>query len=241
MASEIERPWQSRIMVGGFQPFSTIDWPGQVAAVVFLSGCPWRCHYCHNPDLQARPGAAQADSLLAWASIEAALDKRRGWLDGVVFSGGEATADRALPEAIEYVRSMGFKVGLHTGGAYPERLAKLLPLLDWVGLDFKTEPNAYPALTGVPGSGGKACRSAHLVATSGLPYEFRLTYHSALITEASLHKVFDYAQALGCEHFVLQEYRSVAGLQHLPHLGVSGAVLEEAARRFAKFSFRAAN
>ena len=40
--------------VGGLVPFSTVDWPGQLAAVVFIAGCPWRCHYCHNVELQPR-------------------------------------------------------------------------------------------------------------------------------------------------------------------------------------------
>ena len=38
-----------------------------------------------------------------------------------MFSGGEATLQAALPEAMRRVRAMGFKVGLHTAGPYPER------------------------------------------------------------------------------------------------------------------------
>ena len=34
-------------------PFSAIDFPGALAAVVFCRGCPWRCAYCHNPHLIA--------------------------------------------------------------------------------------------------------------------------------------------------------------------------------------------
>ena len=39
------------------------------------------------------------------------LEKRRGLLDAVVFSGGEPTAQRALHAAIGAVRALGFRVG----------------------------------------------------------------------------------------------------------------------------------
>jgi len=70
---------------------------------------------------------------------------------------------------------MGFRVGLHTAGCYPRRLARLLPLLDWVGLDIKDLPEHYPTLTGVPGSGERAWESLELLRGSGLPFEVRTT------------------------------------------------------------------
>ena len=54
------------LKIGGVQPFSSIDCPGALAAVVFVQGCPWRCLYCHNPQLQPR------DASLArwtWAAV----------------------------------------------------------------------------------------------------------------------------------------------------------------------------
>lgn len=200
---EERRPWPERIQVGGFVPFSTIDWPGQLAAVVFLRGCPWRCGYCHNPHLQTRSGPPP----LAWDKVVAELARRRGWLDGVVFSGGEPTADRALPEAIAQVREMGFKVALHTGGAYPERLQPLLPQLDWVGFDLKTTFDAYDALTGTPGSGARAARSARHVLASGVEHEFRLTYHAELVSPTAALSAALAAAVMGVRRFALQAFR----------------------------------
>jgi len=37
--------------IGGIVPFTTNDFPGRLAAVLFLQGCPLRCAYCHNPHL----------------------------------------------------------------------------------------------------------------------------------------------------------------------------------------------
>ncbi|MBB4014257.1 anaerobic ribonucleoside-triphosphate reductase activating protein [Niveibacterium umoris] len=197
-------PWQQRIQVGGFNPFSTIDWPGKLAAVVFLRGCPWRCGYCHNPELQTRLGPAP----IAWEEVEAQLIRRRGFIDGVVFSGGEPTADRALPEAISRVRELGYAVGLHTGGAYPERLEALLPQLDWVGFDLKTDPARYETVTGVAGSGGRAWASAQRIASSGVAHEFRMTFHPQLVAPAAALRAAHAARTLGVEHFALQTFRA---------------------------------
>ena len=157
--------------IGGFVPFTSIDYPGELAAVVFCQGCPWRCDYCHNPHLLP----ARGSELLDWEALLEVLHRRRGLLDAVVFSGGEPTLQGDLPEAVREVKCMGFRVGLHTAGCYPHRLARLLPLLDWVGLDIKDLPEHYPALTGVPGSGERAWESLELLRGSGLPFEVRTT------------------------------------------------------------------
>ena len=73
------------LTIGGFTPLSTTDWPGKLAAVVFVQGCPWRCHYCHNVSLQDRASSQPS----AWAQALRTLQRRQGLLDGVVFSGGE--------------------------------------------------------------------------------------------------------------------------------------------------------
>jgi pyruvate formate lyase activating enzyme len=196
----VESDWRSRILIGGFNPATQHDWPNRLAATIFLRGCPWRCAYCHNPQLQRRgrePG-------LAWADIEAHLSDPACPVDSVVFSGGEACVDRHLPEAVAALKAMGLRVGLHTNGAYPERLATLLPQLDWVGIDLKTDYAHYDALTGVPGSGALASESARLVMACGIDHEFRLTWHPTLMGDDEALLVSAYARALGVRHFALQ-------------------------------------
>ncbi|WP_456405139.1 anaerobic ribonucleoside-triphosphate reductase activating protein [Thiolapillus sp.] len=161
----------STLRVGGFVPFTSIDYPGELAAVVFCQGCPWRCDYCHNPHLL--PGSSE--QLLDWEETLAELKQRSAFLDAVVFSGGEPTAQRALYKAMRQVKALDFKVGLHTAGAYPKRLQRLLPLLDWVGLDIKDLPDHYPDLTGVPGSGMRAWQSLELLRASSIPFQVRTT------------------------------------------------------------------
>jgi len=181
-----------QLEVGGLLPMTTVDYPDRLAAVVFCQGCPMRCRYCHNPELLPRGG----ENRIPWASVLDFLRSRRGLLDAVVFSGGEPTQQSALPEAIRQVRALGFEIGLHTSGVYPERLARLLPLLDWVGLDIKALPEDYPALTGMPGSGRLAWRSAELLTASGTPCQLRTTHHPALMDEDRRHELQARLQAL---------------------------------------------
>ncbi|WP_296755919.1 anaerobic ribonucleoside-triphosphate reductase activating protein, partial [Thiobacillus sp.] len=147
------------LRVGGLTPLSTTDWPGLLAAVVFCQGCPWRCGYCHNPDLIPPRGADE----IPWEEVLAFLRRRQGLLDGVVFSGGEPTLQAALPDAMRAARGLGFKIGLHTGGMYPGRLAAVLPLVDWVGLDVKAPFADYAGITGVAESGTRARESLEQV------------------------------------------------------------------------------
>lgn len=201
------------LLVGGVVPFTTIDFPGRLAAVVFTQGCPWRCGYCHNPHLWQ--GGGMPDGGGSWAAALDLLEARRGLLDAVVFSGGEPTAQPGLGAACAAVRDRGFDVGLHTGGAFPRRLAAVLPLVDWVGLDVKAPFPAYEQTTGVPGSGDRARESLRLVAESGVPYEVRTTVHSALLGPESLGELACELGSHGVERWVLQPFRSHGASAHL--------------------------
>ena len=191
-----------RARIGGWQPFSTCDWPGKLAAVVFLAGCPWRCSYCHNPGLlQRRHGHTR------WPQLREQLQRRRGLLDGVVFSGGEPLADPALPALLAEARALGFATGLHTAGAHPHRLQQVLPLLDWVGLDIKTLPNRYAALTGSGGSGARAFASLELLLAHGGNFECRSTIHPALHDETTLRQLAATLAGHGVRHYAWQLLR----------------------------------
>lgn len=170
------------IAVGGFSPLSTCDWPGELVATVFCQGCPLACRYCHNVDLIPPGRGAGPD----WQQVLSVLEKRRGLLDGVVFSGGEPTLQKALPKAVAAVRALGFRVGLHTAGPYPDRFARLLPDLDWVGFDVKAPFAEYERITGVAESGVRARESLVALAGSGVAFEVRTTVHPSLLDEADL-------------------------------------------------------
>jgi len=205
------------LRVGGLVPFSSVDWPGQFAAVVFVQGCPWRCSYCHNPHLQQREAVPEGQ--IDWPGFLTWLRRRKGLLDGVVFSGGEPTLDAALPAAMADVRELGFQVGLHTAGIYPERLQALLPLLDWVGLDVKApliDGIAHALVTGVRQGHEDVAQSLALLAGSGVAFECRTTAHPQLLDEAALLTLADQMTAAGAKRWVLQIYRDTGCASGLP-------------------------
>lgn len=91
--------------IGGIQKFTTVDYPGHVAAAIFTIGCNMRCGYCHNPELvlpEQSVGEIPEEEILEF------LASRQGLLDGVVISGGEPTMHDDLPAFIAKVRAMGF-------------------------------------------------------------------------------------------------------------------------------------
>jgi len=222
------------LRIGGLQPLSTIDFPGRLAAVVFLQGCPWRCGYCHNPGLLD----ADAPAALSWPALLDFLQRRRGLLDGVVFSGGEPSLQAGLPEAVATLRGLGFQVGLHSAGMYPRRLAALLPLLDWVGLDIKAPWSQLDALSGVPGSAARVrdslARLLERARCAGLAYECRTTWHPALYPEAALQALSGELAGLGVQHWRLQRCRIDGRLAPAP----DDAVLSRMAARFSTFELR---
>ena len=191
--------------LGGLVPFTTTDYPGKLAAVVFAQGCPWRCGYCHNPHLLPSRGTDEVD----WNAVLAWLDTRRGLLDAVVFSGGEPTAQPTLGAAMRTVRDKGFGIGLHTGGIYPRRLAEVVGLCDWVGLDIKAPIASYATITGVASSGPAAFASLDLLQRAGVAFEVRTTVHPLLTPPQDLLALAGELAAVGVRAWTLQMFRTI--------------------------------
>lgn len=170
------------LALAGMTPFSTIDFPARLAAVLHCQGCPLACRYCHSDHLQpVAPGR------LPWPAAIARLEQRRGLLDAVVISGGEPCAQSVLPTAITELRRLGFEIGLHTAGLHPDRLGRLLGgLVDWVGFDLKSSTATALAVTGRRLRQDRILHSLDLLMASGVPYEIRTTWHPELLPPAAM-------------------------------------------------------
>ncbi len=232
-------PPEPALRVGGVTSFTATDYPGKLAAVVFVQGCPWRCAYCHNPHLQTRNGSAA----LSWERVTALLTRRVGLLDAVVFSGGEPTIDPGLAGAMCEVRALGFGVGLHTAGAYPRRLAEVLPLVDWVGMDIKAGFDGYDAVTRITDSARRAHASAEQVLASGIAHEFRTTVHPDMHTEEDILALAQTLSEMGVRNYALQQFRATgcadAGLRDVSPANFAGTdLLARLAALFETFTFR---
>ena len=174
---------------GGFQPFTLSDYPACIAAIAFSQGCNFRCRYCHNSSLL--PEARSKEHLLSSGDILDRLADRLGKVQGLVVSGGEPTVQDDLPQFIEGVKRLGFKIKLDTNGSNPDMLAVLLDnsLLDYVAMDIKAPFPKYAQVCGVPVSHAPIQRSISLIAESGISHHFRTTFAPPLLTQEDLDHI----------------------------------------------------
>ncbi|MFV0426440.1 MAG: anaerobic ribonucleoside-triphosphate reductase activating protein [Beutenbergiaceae bacterium] len=190
------------LQIAGLVPFSTVDWPGHMVATVFLQGCPWTCHYCHNPALQSNT----APGTLTWGQVWTLLRNRQGLLDALVLTGGEPTRQPAALAAAQAARSLGYRVGLHTAGAYPDRLSAMLPELDWVGLDIKASRPNYAQLAGSPVAARRTWQSLRLIQESGVDFEVRTTVAPGMAADTVA--VARELLAAGVSRYAIQQARA---------------------------------
>lgn len=229
-------PPSRALAVGGVQWCSTVDFPDRLSAVIFCQGCSLRCAYCQNPDLIA-PGPGRFD----WAEILDQLARRRGFLDAVVFSGGEPLMQSALETAIRDVRALGFAVGIHTAGLVPGRFDRIAGDLDWVGLDIKTTQARYRALSGSTKAHRAAWQVHARLVERGISHEVRTTIWPAQVDSSDVRDIADRACRAGTRHFALQQVLHPRDRQRVQSDIFSDArLLEDLGRAFDQFECRAA-
>lgn len=202
------------MIIGGLEKMTLIDYPGQIAAIVFTKGCNFRCHFCYNPLLvwpdretdekkyeKTYPPVSEDEFFLF-------LENRRGKLDGIVITGGEPTMHRDLPDFIKKIRAFGYKIKLDTNGTNPEALKNLLAenLLDYIAMDFKAPLDKYDEVVGVKVNCQDLEKSVKMIVESGLPHEFRTT------VVPGLHELADFAKMgeviSGADAWYLQKFKS---------------------------------
>jgi pyruvate formate lyase activating enzyme len=201
--------------VGGFLPQSLVDWPGHVSAVVYTSGCNFRCPFCHNPEL-VLPVEFGAPPLLDFDEVAARIGRNRKLLGGVVVTGGEPTIHRGLPDALRVLKGIELRVKLDTNGSRPEVLLRLIEekLVDEVAMDVKAplDPEPYSRLAGIacsPELIGRIRDSILLLRRSGLSHRLRCTLVKGLHTKEDAEAL---AETFG-PALTFQRYRAGKTLQ----------------------------
>ena len=191
-----------QIQIGGLVSFTTIDYPGKLAAVLFLVGCPLKCAYCSNAHLiPVGDGEYDPDKIFDW------LKTRIGKLEGIVFSGGEALMQSdATIEYMKRVKELGFSIGLHTNGFYPDLLKKVSDIVDWIGLDFKATKQRYKDLTGVDVAYDRMIESLQYWISTGHGIEVRTTCDPRFISKDDLYEIAKIASDMGVKNFAVQKY-----------------------------------
>lgn len=160
--------------IAGMQKNSFVDYPGKIAACIFLSGCNMDCFYCHNRELLA----ADNNDFLCSTDVIKFLEDRKSFLEGVVISGGEPTLHIELEEFIFRIKQIGYPVKLDTNGTNPEMLERLISkeLIDYVAMDIKAPFDKYEEVCRTNVCIDKIKSSINLLLNGKIPYEFRTTF-----------------------------------------------------------------
>ncbi|MCQ2598519.1 MAG: anaerobic ribonucleoside-triphosphate reductase activating protein [Treponema sp.] len=122
-----------------------VDYPGHVAAAIFLKGCNLRCPYCYNTGLVLN--TEPDDELSSVNDLFEHLEKRKNVISALAISGGEPLVNPYLKDIIRKAKSIGISVKMDTNGMLPDRLESLIqdPELkpDFIAMDIKTSPDRY--------------------------------------------------------------------------------------------------
>ncbi len=186
--------------IGGFVKNSFVDYPGNIAAVIFTVGCNMKCWYCHNKHLLGYSNKQAEIEILEF------LSSHKNFLDGVVISGGEPTLQPDLKEFIQKIREFGLSIKLDTNGTNYEVLKDLIDnnLIDYVAMDIKAPLEKYSMITKTQDDMISIKNCIDLLLSDVIDYEFRTTYSPDLNGE----DIEELCKSIkGAKRYAIQKYR----------------------------------
>ena len=170
--------------IHGLNKTTLLDYPGRIAATIFLGSCNFRCPFCQNSSLVLHPAD---EPVIPEEEILSFLKKRRGILDGVCISGGEPTLASDLEDFICEIHALGYPVKLDTNGTRPDVLKHLAErgLIQKAAVDIR--------------------ETVSFLLHGKLDYEFRTTVVKELHNENDFIQIGQWLK--GAKAYYLQAYR----------------------------------
>lgn len=200
---------QQSLKISGVQKTSLIDYPENIAAVIFTQGCNFRCPYCHNPELITAEN--NANNYMDIDMFLEFLGERENLLDGVCITGGEPLLQEGLYDFIKKIKVKGLKVKLDTNGSQPDKLKLLIEnnLLNYIAMDVKLPLPSYHLVLATEKASNilikNIKKSISLILNSEINYEFRTT------VVPGMHEVEDIKKIAlsieGADTYYLQNFR----------------------------------
>ena len=187
----------------GLLKTTLLDYPGEVAATVFTSGCNLRCPYCHNPELVYGEPAGDEITVSDFLSF---VDKRKSVLGGICcITGGEPLIHEDLKDLIFEIKKRGLKVKLDTNGTFPDRMKHLA--VDYISMDLKTGLSHYEKLLPNPPANllTRIKESIDWLKSSGIAHSFRTTAVPDITTDEDMDKILQLIR--GENRFYLSGFR----------------------------------
>jgi pyruvate formate lyase activating enzyme len=183
--------------VHSFESAGTLDGPG-IRFIVFTTGCPLRCIYCHNPDTwqmtNGRPMTVEA----VFAEVEKYADFLVRWQSGVTISGGEPLAQMAfVARLLRRCKLRGLHTAIDTSGYLGHRMPQqMLDDTDLVLLDLKAfDDQLHRRVTGASAEAPR--RFARQLSDLGKPMWVRFVLVPGLTDNlADVARLADFVQEL---------------------------------------------
>ncbi len=186
----------------GIQKNTLIDYPGEVAATLFTSGCNFFCPYCHNPELINKNDKIKP---IEWKEIFEFLKKRKNVLGGICITGGEPLLNKEISKIIDEIHSIGLKVKIDTNGSFPDRMMKCDA--DYIAMDIKTSLEKYKLVCSLEINKLSQLlkESINLIINSNIPHEFRTTVAPEIVEVDDIRKIAKLIK--GADKYVLAQFR----------------------------------
>jgi len=146
--------------------------------------------------------------------VENHLKRSRGWIDGVVVTGGEPTIHNELSKLCEKIKAQGLSVKVDTNGTNPKAIKELVKnqLVDYVAMDVKAPltPERYSEASGADAHPllRNIERTIDFLMAGGIEHEFRTTLVPTLHTREDVAKICQKIKS--CRKYALQNFRSDA-------------------------------
>lgn len=190
------------MIIYGLNKTTLLDYPGRLAASIFLGNCNFRCVFCQNSPLVLNPGS---QPVISEDEILSFLIKRKNILQGVCITGGEPTLAPGLPEFAAKIKAIGLPVKLDTNGYLPDVIQNLISdnLIDMVAMDIKNAPSGYAAVTGFKQIDlNRIQTSASILMEGRIPYEFRTTVVKEFFNDQTFVEIGSWLK--GAKRYYLQ-------------------------------------
>jgi len=194
------------VKIGGLQKLTLIDFPGRLAATVFLTGCNFRCPFCYASEL-VLPEKIKNQPKISEKELFQFLKERKNLIEGVVLCGGEPTTSKNLISLIKKIKKMGFFIKLDTNGSSPEILKKLIDgkLVDYIAMDIKGPKERYSEFAGIKVDIKKIQKSIDILKEGGVDFEFRSTIVPTLHKKEDVIEMAKWIR--GSKRYFLQNFR----------------------------------
>ena len=196
-----------KVKFAGIVDNSTLDFPGKVSAVVYLCGCPYRCPWCHNPELVKEEGCEEIEI----DNIVVGL-KENFLIDAVCVTGGEPLMQENTIELLKSIKeNTKLLLKIDHNGFYPDKLREALKYLDFFTTDVKAPLNEkYGKVTGLSGweEVVKRVKQSHEILKQwNGKKEARTTIVPGLHDEDDVREIAKIVKDVGFEFYILQQFR----------------------------------